>query len=249
MRRLLPQRWSVFLLAPLSALAISCERSEVGAPGASVVLISIDTLRSDRLPAYGHEAVATPSIDRLAAESVLFERAYSHYPLTLPSHASIFTGLLPPRHGVRDNKGFRLREEHSTLAERLHGAGYRTRGVVSSMVLRSGTGIAQGFEAYDDRMPKRGSRRRTFAQRRGDVAVEVATRWLDELVDGRPFFLFVHLFDPHAPYEAPEPFASRYEQAYDAEIAYTDRLVGDLLQALEDRGLYDAALIVLLSFR
>jgi len=113
-------------------------------PGASVVLISIDTLRSDRLPAYGYSRIDTPVLSDFAGEALLFERAYSHCPLTLPSHATLFTGLLPPQHGVRDNKGFRLEDDYATLAEILGEAGYATAGFVSSAVLRASTGVGQG---------------------------------------------------------------------------------------------------------
>jgi arylsulfatase A-like enzyme len=218
------------------------------ARGASVVLISIDTLRSDRLPAYGYERIESPALTALAGDAVLFERAYSHCPLTLPSHASLFTGLLPPQHGVRDNKGFQLGDAHVTLAEILGDAGYRCAAFVSSAVLRRSTGIGQGFEPYDDDLAEMSApRSRAFAQRRGDRTVDAARRWLDSVDPAEPFFLFVHLFDPHSPYDAPEPWASRHEDPYDAEIAYTDQIVGELLSALRARGLYDSTLVVLLS--
>ncbi len=236
----------------LAALTLGC-RAELKpttlSPAASpVILISVDTLRSDRLPAYGYEGIETPHIDGLAADSVLFESVYSQYPLTLPSHASIFTGLLPPALGVRNNKGYFLAERFETLAERLGAAGHRTAGFVSSMVLRSQTGIAQGFDHFEgpggeptpDVPP-------IFAQERGDAAVARAVAWLDELDAQGSFFLFLHLFDPHTPYEAPEPFAGRYPDPYDAEVAYTDALVGMFLEELKERDLYDPSLIVFLS--
>jgi arylsulfatase A-like enzyme len=216
-------------------------------PGAPLVLISVDTLRSDRLPCYGYRGVATPHMDRLAADSVLFERAYSHCPLTLPSHASILTGGLPPQHGVRDNRGRLPEEGHTTLAERVRNAGYRTAGFVSSMVLRRGTGIARGFELFDDAMGPESEDGAAFAQRRGGVAVSAARRWLAGVGPQEPFFLFVHLFDPHSPYDAPEPFASHHADPYDAEIAYADQSIGELIRELEARGLYERSLIVLLS--
>jgi len=113
------------------------------------VLVSIDTLRADRLPAYGYKGVETPAIERLQRDAIVFENAYSHSPLTFPSHASLLTGLLPPQHGVRNNVGYALPERFTTLAERLQAAGYRTGAVVSSMVLRADTGIAQGFDSYE----------------------------------------------------------------------------------------------------
>ena len=236
----------------LSGLAGGCGQAaslEIGsAAGSPVVLISIDTLRSDRLPAYGYHGIETPSIDALAADSVLFEAVYSHYPVTLPSHASIFTGLLPPEHGVRNNKSYFLEDRFETLAERLKKAGYRTGAFVSSMVLRRQTGIAQGFDRYEEPTGKPAGRPwRVFAQDRGDVALGKALGWLAEAKGPEPFFLFLHLFDPHTPYEAPEPFASRYPDPYDAEVAYTDELTGRLLKDLRARGLYDPSLIVFLS--
>jgi arylsulfatase A-like enzyme/Tfp pilus assembly protein PilF len=236
---------------PLAALLLAgaCARGgPAAAPEAPVVLISVDTLRADHLPAYGYRKLETPHLDALAADSVLFERAYSHYPLTFPAHASILTGLLPPQHGVRDNKGYLLGEDQLTLAERLRAAGYRTGGFVSSMVLGRQTGIGQGFEEFDDRM-EAGRRRdaRTFAQRKGEATVALAEAWLDRLRPEDKPFLFLHLFEPHTPYQAPEPYASRYTDPYDAEIAYSDHLVGGFLADLKRRGLYDRALVVFLS--
>ena len=132
----------------LLCLALAgCGRATGTFEGASVVLVSIDTLRSDRVGSYGYRQAATPSLDALAREGVLFEDAFSHCPLTLPAHASLFTGLRPPRHGVRDNLGFTLDASHRTLARRFQDAGYATAGAVSAYVLRGATGIASGFSA------------------------------------------------------------------------------------------------------
>ena len=231
----------------LTALICACgERPEppgrVGGP--SVVLISIDTLRSDRLSSYGYTAGSTPRLDAFAGHATLFARAYSSCPLTLPAHATLLTGLDPPDHGVRDNRGFALDATHPTLAERLREHGYRTSGFVSSMVLRRSTGIARGFDVWDDGMD--GDTSRTFAQRRGDETVARAIDWLDRRGDG-PFFLFVHLYDPHSPYAAPEPWNGRFDDPYDAEIAWTDALIGRLLDALSERGLYREALVLVVS--
>jgi len=215
-----------------------------GAAAPSIVLVSIDTLRSDRLPSYGYAAGSTPSLDAFAGHATLFEHAYSSCPLTLPSHATILTGLDPPDHGVRDNRAFALDETHVTLAERLQANGYRTAGFVSSMVLRRSTGIARGFDSWDDGMD--GDTSRTFAQRRGDQTVARAIDWLDRRRDD-PFFLFVHLYDPHSPYAAPEPWNGRFDDPYDAEIAWTDTLIGRLLDALAERGLYEKAMILIVS--
>lgn len=210
-----------------------------------VILISIDTLRADRLPAYGYEGVATPAIDRLAADGVLFERAYSHSPQTLPAHASMFTGRLPVEHGVRDNLGFALDTDQALLPDLLAPLGYRSAAVVSSYVLRKEVGLARGFEEYDDRLPA-ASPDMSIAQvqRDGSDSLQVAERWLDGNARA-PFFLFLHLYEPHTPYEPPERFA-RYEP-YDGEIAYADEITGRLLDSLRARGMYDDSLIILLS--
>ena len=211
-----------------------------------VVLISIDTLRSDRLPAYGYEGVETPAIDRLAGDGVLFERAYSHVNVTLPSHASIFTGLLPSDHGVRDNAGYRLDEAIPTLAAELDRHGYATGGFVSSYVLRSGTGIGRGFEVYDDGVGFETGRQLGQIQRAGADTLAAASEWLPGVAD-EPFFLFLHLYEPHAPYEPPPPFADRYGNPYDGEVAAADAVVGELIRHLEELGVYEDALVVLLS--
>src|SRR5262249_17017681 len=161
----------------------------------------------------------TPAFDALARDAIVFERAFSHYPLTLPSHASVFTGLLPPGHGVRNNKGYALADTRETLAERVRAAGYRTAGLGSSIGLRAATGMGQGFDTYD---APGDQGRRMFSQRRGEITLARAVAWLDSVKRGERFFLFLHLFDPHTPYDAPPPFDRGYASAYDGEIAYTD---------------------------
>ncbi len=253
-RALRRARGTGLALALLFALPLAgCHRSTAGAPGpfpkAPVVLISIDTLRSDRLPAYGYKKVETPAIDALRGDSVLFARAYSNVPLTLPSHASLFSGRLPGRHGVRDNSGYRFRAERTPyLPALLHDAGYRTGGAVSAFVLRAETGLANGFDVYDSAIDVRSSESLGNSQRPGKVTVEAALRWLAGAeVEEKPFFLFVHLYEPHTPYEAEEPFKSRYADPYDGEVATADAIVGTLLAGLRERGVYDRALVVLLS--
>ena len=210
-----------------------------------IVLVSIDTLRADRLPAYGYTGVATPAIDRLVSDGVLFERAYSHSPQTLPAHASMFTGKLPVEHGVRDNLGFALGSDQTLVPELLAPLGYRSAAVVSSYVLRKEVGLSRGFDVYDDRLPA-ASPETSIAQvqRDGSDSLAIAESWLDGRGDS-PFFLFLHLYEPHTPYAPPERFV-RYEP-YDGEIAYADEIVGNLFDSLRDRGLYDDALIILLS--
>lgn len=214
---------------------------------APVIWISIDTLRSDRLPAYGYRQVETPAIDRLRQESLLFLRAYSHYPLTLPSHVSMFTGRLPGIHGVRDNMGYVLdTSKHATLPRLLAEAGYRTGGFVSSFVLRGASGVGAGFETYEDAIETGSELGLGGVQRRGDETLALALEWLDR-GDSRPPFLFFHIYEPHTPWDAPEPFRSRYRDPYDAEVAAADAIVGGLLDALRERGLFDRSLVLLVS--
>lgn len=210
-----------------------------------IVLISIDTLRADRLPVYGYRQGRTPAIDRLAADGVVFDRAWAHSPQTLPSHASILTGLLPFEHGVRDNMGFFLKEGQPTLAGHLARLGYTAGGFVSAYVMRAETGLGQGFGRYDDRLPPASPERATGeVQRDGAATLAAAESWLDGLTTDR-YFLFLHLYEPHSPYAPPDRY--RDLPPYDGEIAYADELVGRLVASLRRRGQYDAATIVLLS--
>lgn len=226
---------------------LSCHTPPKVSEGTPVILISIDTLRSDRLPVYGYDKVKTPALDNFAKEAMVFDHAFAQVPLTLPSHASMLTGKLPTNHGVRDNIGFFLPEKEITLAERLKEHGYQTGAVVSSMVLRHEVGLAQGFDFYEDQLTgKTETFVRTYAQRVGGESLEIAKKWL--ATQGRdPFFLLFHLYDPHFPYTPPEPFASKYDSGYDGEIAYTDSLLADLFALLKKRGLYDRALMIVTS--
>ncbi|MGH9360522.1 MAG: sulfatase-like hydrolase/transferase, partial [Thermoanaerobaculia bacterium] len=199
------------------------------------------------LPAYGYGGVETPAIDALRRDGVLFERAYSHYPLTLPAHTSILTGLLPPEHGVRDNSGYTLDlEKVPYLPRELKQLGYATGGAVSSFVLRGETGLGPGFDFYEDSVETRKGAPLGGQQRSGGETLRLAGEWLRGVAGGK-FFLFVHFYEPHTPYTPPEPFASRYASAYDGEVAAADALVGRLVAQLEELGVYDKALIVLLS--
>ena len=266
------RRHAVRWLSPilLAGMLIGCseERGSTGGTAEKfaavakphVVVISIDTLRSDRLPAYGYAQGQTPHIDRLANEGVVFERAYTPAPLTLPAHSSLFTGTLPNVHGVRDNTGYTLSGDLPTLAEELSANGYRTAGAVSAWVMRRETGIARGFDSWSDDIAGANAQRGVSGdltlgeqQRSGDATL----RALLDLFPNQPktnqpktqtpAFLFLHLFEPHDPYTPPEPYASRFADPYDGEIATVDAVVGELIAELEARGLYDNALIVLLS--
>lgn len=207
----------------------------------SVVLITLDTLRADVLGCYGG-SVATPNIDRLAREGFLFEQATATVPLTLPSHGSIMTGLLPVRHGVRDNGGFFLEPSFTTLAERFQIAGYATGAFVGSWVLERRWGLSQGFDHYADSFVEE------EFQRRGDTVVADALAWLGQVPTGRRFLAWVHLFDPHTPYDPPEPYRSRYaSQPYHGEVAFVDALVGRLLEGLDRSGRRENTIVVLMA--
>lgn len=212
-----------------------------------VIIISIDTLRADRLGAWGYEAARTPNIDALAGEGVLFENAWSHVPLTLPAHASLFTGRLPWEHGVRNNIGYRFDPDRQpSIVAALRDAGYRTGGAVSAYVLRADTGISHGFDFYDDRIDSQGGQAQGRLSRSGSETAAIASRWIAEQND-EPFLFFLHLFEPHAPYEAPEPFRSSAASAYDAEVSAADAIVGEFIASLKQQGQYDGATIILVS--
>jgi arylsulfatase A-like enzyme/Tfp pilus assembly protein PilF len=228
----------------LAALALlGCRGGPPGPyPEASVVLVSIDTLRADRLPLYGYAKGATPQLDALAREGVVFDAVYSHCPMTLPAHASLFTGLLPPRHGVRDNQGFTLAADKRTLATRFRAQGLETGAAVSAFVMRKATGLAQGFDAYDDALPVDASIEALGAQQRdGAQAVDALLGWLEPRAAKR-FFAFLHLYEPHTPY-TPPPRHQRFPDPYDGEIAYADELVGRLVARLRALGALDRTIL------
>jgi choline-sulfatase len=217
------------------------------APGEiNVVMVTLDTTRADRLGCYGFRGIETPTIDGLARDGVLFEHATATVPLTFPSHSSIFTGLVPPHHGVRDNGGFFLDDAKVTLAERLHEAGFATGAFIGAWVLDSKWGLAQGFDEYADQFDL--SKYKVVSlgtvQKPGDEVMDEALAWL-EGVRSRRFFAWVHLYDAHTPYEPPEPFASRYPgQPYLGEIAYDDKVLGRLVDWLREKRLLDRTLVV-----
>ena len=210
-----------------------------------IVVISIDTLRADHLPVYGYRKGHTPAIDELARDGVVFERAYSHSPQTLPAHASLLSGRLPFETGVRDNLGFVIKGTERLLPQLLRERGYATGGIVSAYVLRKETGISQGFDFFDGEMPP-GSPERLVGQvkRDGSESEAIAEHWLDSLGSSRAF-LFLHLYEPHKPYTPAVRFAEL--APYDAQIAYADEIVGRLVRYLKTHQLYDRSTIVLLS--
>ena len=245
-----PVRFTVILflaalgttLAAVGGWRFARASSPVSGP---IIVISVDTLRADHLPAYGYAKVKTPAIDALAADGVVFERAYSHAPQTLPAHASLLSGRLPFETGVRDNVGFVIKDGERLLPQMLRDRGFTTGGIVSAYVLRKETGIARGFDFFDGEMPP-GSPELSIGQvqRDGAESVAIAERWLGSIGTSRAF-LFLHLYEPHKPYAPPARFAEY--APYDGEIAYTDELVGRLVRYLKSHQLYDRSTIVLLS--
>ncbi len=203
------------------------------APRANLLLVSIDTLRADRTG-----GALTPALNALAARGARFVNARSPVPLTLPAHASLMTGLLPPRHGVRLNGAHRLAAGTPTLATVLRRAGYRTAAFVGAYVLDPRFGLAEGFEAYDAEIPRRDEVAGELeAERRGDLVVDRAIAWLSAQSAGAPFFLWVHLYDPHAPYAPPPGWTERAGgHPYDGEVAFADAQLGRLLQAAGAQG-------------
>ena len=206
----------------------------------NVLLVTIDTLRADHVGCYGYKAASTPTIDGLASRGIRFETALAHAPLTGPSHASILTGRIPPGHGFRNNSGFTLSPRVKTAAEDFRQTGYRTAAFVSGFPLDRRFGFDRGFETYDDHLPKGNDRRRTpYVERFADATTDAALRWLATSSSTGPpsrWFLWVHYYDPHAPYEPPADLAERYSPApYDGEIAFVDRQLARLLHALDVR--------------
>jgi arylsulfatase A-like enzyme/Flp pilus assembly protein TadD len=235
-------------VASLAALSLAGRGTGPEAPSPSdppnLLLISIDTLRADRIGAYGGK-VETKTLDRLAAQGVLFERAVSQVPVTLPSHASLFTGAYPTLHGVHDNGSYRLESRNQTLAETLRGHGYRTGAFIGSFALDSRFGLDQGFEVYDDYYgDARGPEGFGISERRASSVLAPALSWIEEASPQR-WFAFVHLYDPHAPYQAPSPFRERYaREPYSAEVAYVDQALGEFLSRLREAGALVNTLIV-----
>jgi len=235
------------VVAGLAAWVLRGPRATVRRdPSLSVLLITIDTLRADALGAYGRADAETPWIDRLARSGVRFERAHAHNVITLPSHANILSGQYPFGHGVRDNSGFRLPPGTPTLATLLKPRGWRTGAFVSAFPLDSRFGLDAAFDVYDDRLG--GAETHTefmVPERRGPETVSAALRWR-EAEAGRPSLTFVHLYEPHFPYDPPEPFASRYrEHPYFGEVAAADAALAPLLRPILEAGESGRTLVVL----
>lgn len=225
--------------------SVAAETAAAVTGGTSVLLITVDTLRADRLSCYGFTGGSTRYIDDLAAGGALFEDTVTPVPITLPSHATILTGLYPNTLGVRNNGTYRLGEQAVTLAELFRKAGYRTGAFVGSYVLDSVFGLDQGFDVYNDQMPKR--RGAVLTERRADLVVSAAVKWLAQK-SPQPFFAWVHIWDPHYPYTPPEPMHSSFpDDPYFGEVAFVDAQLGLLLKSLEALGFKGDNLLVALT--
>jgi arylsulfatase A-like enzyme/predicted Zn-dependent protease len=213
------------------------------------VLITVDTLRADRVHCYGFPYVDTPTMDLFASKGVLFERCIAQTPLTLPSHTSLMTGTLPLFHGVRDNGGYLVPQELLTLAEIFKEKNYQTSAFVASYVLDSKWGLDQGFDFYFDQFDL--SKYKTISlgnvQRRGDEVINEALTWLENNKNDQ-FFTWIHLYDPHTPYDPPSPYKEQYpNRPYLGEIAYTDSLLGQLWGYLEQNNLTENTILIFAS--
>src|SRR5262245_50762151 len=243
--------WSLRIQPPRTSGGIDLGNLPRGVPRdrRNLVVITLDTTRADRIGAYGARDVETPAIDHLADEGVLFEQAVSAAPLTLPAHSSIFTGKFPPEHGVRDNGGFFLGPEQTTLAELLKARGYRTGGFVAAYVLAAKWGINQGFDTYFDDFDLSQVRVLSLSaiQRPANEVLDKALPWIEQ-AGNQPFLAWIHLYDPHSPYRPPEPFASRYKaHPYNGEIAFADSQIARLVATLQSRNLYERTVIVVMG--
>lgn len=237
---------AAMLFLPAADLSADSVKSAVGENRRNLLLITVDTLRADRLGCYGCRSAATPVIDGLAAGGAVFERAFAHVPLTLPSHACILLGRTPPAHGVHDNSGFVVPPGEATLAEWLKERGYATAAFIGAFPLDSRFGLAQGFDVYDDNYGVREPGLLEFAERRADAVVDLARAWLGARTGLEPWFLWIHVFDPHQPWRPPEPFRTRFPASpYDGEIAYTDRALGSLLADVRERDSSGRTFVVL----
>lgn len=231
------------------ALIIAFRQIHPDTPPRNVIVITMDTTRADALGAYGSKKVMTPVLDGLAAHGLVFDQAYSHAPITLPSHTSIMTGLTPPRHGVRNNITYQLSPRHRTLAKILSEHGFATGAFVSSIILDSRFGLDQGFDVYEDNIVHYTVKAaKAIVTRRARTTIDDAIAWLDQHQANdadRPFFSWVHLYDAHAPYDPPLPFKQAYaDSLYEGEIAYMDQQIGRLVAHLQAQGLAQDTLII-----
>ena len=236
-----------FLLACAQTLVAANPKAAKATP--NVILITIDTVRADHVGCYGAKNVQTPTLDALAHDGVVFERAISQVPLTWPSHAVILTGLYPFQNGVQDFTGQPLDPRFRSVAQAFRQHGYATGAVVSAFVLDRSWGLARGFDFYDDAFAPEAFQNRDLGlvDRRAGESVDRALAWLKKN-PSRPFFFWLHLYDPHSPYDPPEPYRNEYQgHLYDGEIAYADHEVGRVIAWLKQNKIYDSSLILFVS--
>ena len=209
----------------------------------NILLITLDTMRADRIGAYGYGSAATPALDQLARDGVRFEDATSQSPLTGPAHTALLTAVLPTRLGVRTN-AVALPSHAVTLAERLKDSGYRTGAFIGAFVLDRQYGFAEGFDVFDAAFPAYRGSAKLQAERRGGTVVDAAIAWLGQAPAGAPVFAWVHLYDAHAPYAAPDPYGAAFlANPYDGEVAYVDAAVGRLIHTLSASGALDRTIV------
>jgi arylsulfatase A-like enzyme len=237
-KKSVPLMMLVILLTGVGVWLVIQQRSSVPAIR-HVVLISLDTCRADHLSCYGYAQPTTPHIDALAEQGTLFRRALTPIPLTLPAHASMLTGTIPPHHGKRENKDIYFDPSHVTLATLLKAKGFRTGAFVGAQILNGRFGLNRGFDTYHDRFAHQGR-----SERRAEEVNRAAFAWLEQQ-KGNPVFLFLHYYDPHHTYDPPEPFATTFKESpYAGEIAYTDHCIGQVVATLKRLGMYESSLIV-----
>jgi len=225
--------------ADVTLLSTASEQDDL-----NVLLISIDTIRPDRLSCYSSKYLQTPRIEALAESGAVFDRAFAHNPTTLPSHANILLGTTPLAHGVHENSKFKVNDEFLTLAEFLKERGYSTGAFIGAFPLDSRFGLSQGFDIYDESYPSRGSNTFTFQERKASQVIQSVLNWLEK--QNSQWFCFIHLWDPHAPYSPPEPFNEKFKKdPYSGEVAYVDSELGKLFDYLESHNLLENTLIVL----
>lgn len=235
--------WSSLILVAAVVWVLTARIAPTPTPR-HVILFTLDTTRADRIGSYGAPLSRTPHLDALAARGARFDDAVTTAPITGPAHAAIFTGQYPARFGVRDNVTTPLPEQATTLAEHLRTAGFATGGFIGAFVLDRAYGFAQGFSAFSG-FDQVESGREANAERPGSAVVDDALRWLGTVPAEQPIFLWVHLYDPHAPYSAPAPFGQEFAgRPYDGEVAYVDHQIGRVLSALQTRGVLDSSLVI-----
>ncbi len=234
--------WAIFLLV-FTFMASSCYQSKRDLIK-NLIIITLDTTRADHIGCYGYDEAETPNLDRFASEAIIFENAVCHSPTTIPSHLTIMTGLYPPAHGVRVTGGQVFSGKVETLAEILKKNDYRTAAVVSGYPLIKSFGLDKGFDYYEDSFWKK-IQNILILERKADESIHIALKWIQDNKDSK-FFLFLHLWDPHAEYLPPPPFdASFADRPYDGEIAYMDRCLGHFFQKLKEWNIYSSSMIII----